>query len=111
MTKPSPPRPWVSYAVEALLLIVLIALAAFVVVLVVDLADYQPDRCTIPQSTKHGVTGLGIAVAAAALGAAATSVWRLARGNPSALSAVLGSFVGAVAFFLWAFVAIASGGC
>ena len=100
-----------SYAVQVVLLTVVVAIAVLEVVFVVDYAGYQPARCTIPTSSKYGVGGVGIAAGILALAAAAASVWRLTHGRPRPLRALLASLGAGTVFVISAIVGIAASGC
>jgi hypothetical protein len=100
-----------AYAAEALLLLLALGLAALQIVLIVGYMDYEPERCDVTASTHHGITGIGVAVAAAALAAAVTSSWRMARRRPSVPWAAIAFFGIATFFVAWAFMTISATGC
>jgi amino acid transporter len=102
-----------SYAVETVLLIIVLAIAAVEVAGVHDLfqAVDPSDRCPRPQSTYDALGYMGIVALTATLAMAGTSLWRLARRRPSAVWAFVALIVSGTIFLVVAFIALAGTSC
>ncbi|MCW2763195.1 MAG: hypothetical protein JWR85_3396 [Marmoricola sp.] len=116
-TTPPAPRSWrrASYTVEAVLLIVIVAIAMVEVAGVYSIfflhADHQADRCTHPKSAEDSAGAVGVAALIVAVAVAGTSLRRVTRGRPNVVWALLASIGAGTIFLFWTLIVIAVGSC
>jgi hypothetical protein len=111
------PRTWrtASYVVEAVLLIIVLAIAAVEVAGVYSIvhAGYHPelDRCAHPKSGYDAAVVLGLVALLVSVAATATFGWRLSGGRPNIGWALLATIGAGTVFFVWAVAVLVQGSC